>query len=337
VPRTEVELSARTTFAGIAILLVPMVFFYAAVTDWNFGVAAIMALIMVVTGFLFSAVGAYMAGIVGSSNNPISGVTILTLMVSAFALKFLGVGSDVGAAATIFVAGVIAVAGSIASDNLQDLKAGHILGSTPRKQQLLLALGAVFAAFFLAPVLNILVNGVSCAAGTGIQCVAAPQANLMASITRGIFDPASAGLPYPIIGFGALFALLLILVDQTLGRRRDAFKVPVMAVAVGLYLPIDTTMPIFVGGLVAWTTGRVWRRRTGEVLPEGSNPGVLFASGLIAGEALLGILTSALVGANIVLRPSPLDALLDWPGLVLLGYLAFLMAYVVLRRAPKQA
>ncbi len=351
--RTEVELSARTTFGGIALLLVPMFFFYAYVTEWNWGIAALMSLVMVITGFLFSAVGAYMAGIVGSSNNPISGVTILTLMVSAFLLKLLGVGPDIGAAATIFVAAVIAIAGSIASDNLQDLKAGYMLGATPRRQQAMIAIGAVVSAFALAPIMNILITGPA-----GAQTLAnAPQSNLMASIAQGIFG-IGADLPYAVIGVGALLACVLIVLDQTVGRVNRHFRIPIMAVAVGMYLPIDTTAPIFIGGLVAYLTARAYRRRTGQELPEGSNKGVLFASGLIAGEALLGILTSGLAGIETSCPaggwlPGPhidygsacnagqylylANGLWEIPGLVLLAYLAYVNGYVALRRGREPA
>lgn len=356
--RTEVELSARTTFSGIALLLIPMFFFYAYVTEWNWLVAALMALIMLVTGFLFSAVGAYMAGIVGSSNNPISGVTILTLMVSAFTLKALGIGSDLGAAATIFVAAVIAIAGSIASDNLQDLKAGYMLGATPRRQQAMIGIGAVVSAFFLAPIMNILITGPEGAK----TLAAAPQANLMASISSGIFG-IGADLPYGMIGLGALLAGLLILMDQTIGRKAAAFRIPIMAVAVGMYLPISTTAPIFLGGLVAFATARIYRRSTGHEIPEGNNKGVLFASGLIAGEALLGIVTSALAGITTgrpglpwvnyfngnqeICTPNVdcnagmftwlADGNLQWPGLLVLAYLGFMMGYVALRKIKSRA
>jgi putative OPT family oligopeptide transporter len=239
-----------------------------------------MALVMLVTGFLFSAVGAYMAGIVGSSNNPISGVTILTLMVSALTLKLLGLDPSIGAEVTIFVAAVICIAGSIASDNLQDLKAGYMLGSTPRRQQTMIAIGAAVSALFLAPILNVLITG---PAGE-VTLSNAPQSNLMASISSGIFGT-GADLPYTLIGYGIVLAFVLILVDQTIGRKRPAFRIPIMAVAVGMYLPIDTTAPIFIGGAVAWVTAKLFRKRTGTDLPEGSNKGVLFASGLIAGEA----------------------------------------------------
>lgn len=332
VPRTEVELSPLATYSGIALMLVPMFFFYAFVTDWNWGVAAIMALIMAVTGFLFSAVGAYMAGLVGSSNNPISGVTILTLLVSAFTLKGLGLLPDVGAAASIFVAAIIAVAGSIASDNLQDLKAGYMLGATPRKQQAMIAIGAAVSAFFIAPVIEILVNGTE----GGMAGLNAPQANLMASISGGIFSPDVAGLPYPIIGIGMLIAVALIVADLLLQRRNSSFRIPVMAVAVGIYLGIEATAPIFLGGLFAWAAGRTFRRRTGSEMPEGNNPGVLFASGLIAGEALVGILVAALVGTGVTLR-TPAAPLLGLPGLALLLYLGFVMWHMVARKTRRAA
>jgi putative OPT family oligopeptide transporter len=358
VPRTEQDISTRTTFSGVALLSIPMFFFYAYVSGWNFGVAAVMTLIMLVTGFLFSAVGAYMAGIVGSSNTPISGVTILTLIVAAFSLKLLGIGPDLGAEVTIFVAAVIAIAGAIASDNLQDLKAGHMLGATPRRQQAMIAVGAVVSALFLAPILNVLITGGETQAATLAN---APQANLMASISGGIFGT-GADLPYAVVGVGILIALALVVFDQTAGRKNPAFRIPLMAVAVGMYLPVDTTAPIFIGGLIAWGTARLFQKRTGTPIPEGSNKGVLFASGLIAGEALLGILTSGLVG---IAAPAPglpwvsygcddlastedikecnaghylwlSDATHDWAGLLLLGYIGFLLAYVALRGAARK-
>jgi len=342
--RTEQELSARTTFLGVGILLVPMFLFYAYISRdvttpagaaSPFIVAALMSLIMVVTGFFFSAVGAYMAGLVGSSNNPISGVTILTLIMSAFTLKLLGLGADIGPAVTIFIAAVIAVAGSIASDNLQDLKAGYMLGATPRKQQYMLMIGAVAAAFVLAPVLQILVNGAGGPSGLGSTSLPAPQSGLMASVSQGIFG---AGLPYDMIGIGALLAVGMIIADIFLGRAGAKFRIPVMAVAVGIYLPITVTAPIFVGGLVAWAVGMRARRKYGVAeMPEGSNMGILMSSGLIAGEAIIGIVTSGLAGVGIFLlgrNPAnePLKSqLLAWPGLLLLLYIAGVLYYGALR------
>jgi len=340
--RTELELSARTTFLGVAVLCVPMAIFYAAFTN-SVAVGLVMMLILVVTGFLFSAVGAYMAGIVGSSNNPISGVTILTLIVSAFALKALGVDSSLGPAATILVAAVIAVAGSIASDNLQDLKAGHLLGSTPRKQQLMLMIGAVAAAFVLAPVLQVLVDGVRDHGGIGGPSLPAPQSTLMASIARGIFDPASGSLPYGMVGLGALLAVGLIGLDALLQKRGSSFRTPVMPVAVGVYLPIQLSVAILLGGVVAEVAAVAAKRRAErvpaaqkkqllDVAAQGSQATVLLASGLIAGEALVGIVTSAIAAG-----PKPNLLVLthagpyDWAGLVLLAYVLFLLGYVAWR------
>jgi putative OPT family oligopeptide transporter len=345
-PRTEVELSARTTFLGVAALLVPMFLFYAfisrdvrapasAASPWV--VAAVMSLLMVVTGFLFSAVGAYMAGLVGSSNNPISGVTILTLIVSAFMLKALGLGADIGPAITIFIAAVIAVAGSIASDNLQDLKAGYMLGSTPRKQQFMLMVGAVGSAFVLAPVVQVLVK----AYPVGSASLPAPQASLMASVAQGIFG---AGLPYGLIGIGAGLAVLLVAADLLLQRAGSTFRIPVMAVAVGIYLPITVSTPIFLGGVAGWLAERYvarrWRSdpavdqaRLPEMLAKGAESGILFASGLIAGEALVGILVALLVGVGAGDALALGKASLQWPGLLLLLYVTFATAYTVARPA----
>jgi putative OPT family oligopeptide transporter len=340
--RTEHELSARTTFVGVALLTIPMALFYAAFTNSAI-VGITMAVIMVVTGFLFSAVGAYMAGIVGSSNNPISGVTILTLIVSAFALKALGVDAGLGPPATILVAAVIAVAGSIASDNLQDLKAGHLLGSTPRKQQLMLMLGAVAAAFVMAPVLQILVDGVRDHGGIGGPSLPAPQSNLMASIATGIFDPKAGALPYAMVGIGAVIAVGLILLDGVLVRAGSTFRTPVMPVAVGIYLPIQLSVPILIGGLVAEGVAVFYGRRQRAAGPQpegdiidlrerGGQAIVLVASGLIAGEALVGIVTSAIAAGP---KPNLLVAThgqpYDWAGIVLGLYVVFLLGYAGVR------
>ncbi|MGB1585531.1 MAG: OPT family oligopeptide transporter [Thermoplasmatota archaeon] len=354
--RTERELSLRGTFLGVLGMVIPIFLLYWAIT-WELGpfyslsVALTMALLMVITGFFFSAVGAYMAGVVGSSNNPISGVTILTVLAAAYSLRFLGVETPLGPEATILVAGVIAAAAAIASDNMQDLKAGNILGSTPKKQQIMQIVGVTALALVIAPVLDVLnrANG-----GFGSEELAAPQAGLMAAVATFVFE---GGLPGAMIGIGAAIAVGLILLDATLKRSGARFRTPVMPVAVGIYLPVGLSVPIFLGGLIAWATGRrfdLWRKdpktnKTStwweEAKAQGNRAGTLFASGLIAGEALVGILIAVLlVTIGVEVAPGvfelPFSVGLDdltWPGLLLFGYIALLLTYLALRPGFKRS
>ena len=239
-----------------------------------------------IAGFLFSAVAGYMAGLVGSSNNPVSGVTIATILLTALCiLAVTGSANAVeGAAAAILVGAVVCCAAAISGDNLQDLKTGQIVGATPWRQQIMQILGVVFAALTLAPVLNVLYD----AYGFGDMlpradmdpsaALSAPQATLMKSVAAGVF---AGDLPWGMVSIGAGIAVFIIIADQILKARDASFRMPVLAVAVGIYLPIELTVPIALGGFLA-----------GAVKGEASLPvvgGLLFASGLIAGEALAGI------------------------------------------------
>jgi putative OPT family oligopeptide transporter len=250
-----------------------------------FGVAMAMTGAMLVAGFLFSAVAGYMAGLVGSSNNPISGITIATILLTSLLLWFL-LGNNVanGPAAAIMVGAVVCCAAAIAGDTLQDLKAGYLLGATPWRQQLAQALGVVAAVLVMAPILNLLLQAYGIGAPTAEQprSLLAPQANLMASVAQGVFG---GGLPWGMIGGGAVLGAGIIAIDLYLERRGSAWRAPVLAVAVGVYLPLELTMPILAGGLVA----HVAARRTGGAAAS-SRHGLLFAAGLITGEALVGIL-----------------------------------------------
>jgi putative OPT family oligopeptide transporter len=257
----------------------------------NVGVALAMAVIMVVSGFVFSSVSGYMAGLVGSSNNPVSGITISTILFASLVLLgMLGRGSTIGPVAAIMIGAVICNAASIAGDNLQDLKAGQLVGATPWRQQVMLAIGAVSSAAVMAPVLNLLLEayGIGTPAREGVTPLAAPQATLMASVAKGIFV---GGLPWAMIAIGAVVGVVVILIDETLRRRGSAWRAPILAVAVGIYLPLELSTPIFAGGLIAHLVERWYHRRTGSFDVETTGQaGLLFSAGLIAGEAILGVL-----------------------------------------------
>ncbi len=263
-----------------------------------------------VAGFLFSSVAGYMAGLVGSSNNPISGVTIATILtVSLILLVLLGSQIDfavnasqatAAAATAILVGAVVCCAAAIAGDNMQDLKAGHIVGATPFKQQIMQMVGVFAAAIAIAPVMQLLFQAygfgdVLPRAGMDpSEALAAPQATLMASVADGVFN---RNLPWTMIWLGGGIAGAIILFDKWLEARDFEFRAPVLAVAVGIYLPIELSVPIFIGGLIAFYAARVVTQRAAirGTDPEAasataSRHGLLFASGLITGEALVGIL-----------------------------------------------
>jgi putative OPT family oligopeptide transporter len=242
---------------------------------------------MLVAGFLFSAVAGYMSGLVGSSNNPISGVTIATLLVSSLLLLLmLGADSPTGPAAALFIAAVVACAGAIAGDNMQDLKAGYLVGATPYKQQIMQAVGVIAAATVMAPILTLLMRayGIGAATAEHPDPLAAPQATLMAAVARGVFG---GDLPWTMVFIGMAIAAVVIVIDLVLERRDAPVRAPVLAVAVGIYLPFELEVPMLVGGLIAWGADGA-RRRLGD--RAGAQHGLLFAAGLITGEALVGIL-----------------------------------------------
>ncbi|SVB63044.1 uncharacterized protein METZ01_LOCUS215898, partial [marine metagenome] len=286
VPRTEIDAPMPWIFWTLIVSVVPLFFIFNFFTG-SIWVSAVMAAVMLVAGFLFSAVAGYMSGLVGSSNNPISGVTIATLLVSSLLLLvLLGADTPIGPSAALLIAAVIACAGAIAGDNMQDLKAGYLVGATPYKQQIMQAVGVIAAAAVMAPILTLLLRayGIGIATAAHPDPLAAPQATLMASVAGSVFG---GGLPWTMVLVGMAIAVIVIVADLMLERRASSFRAPVLAVAVGIYLPFELEVPIFVGGLIAWFAEQA-RRRHGAGL--GERHGLLFAAGLITGEAIVGIL-----------------------------------------------
>ena len=300
VERTEQDTPMQWVGIALVVSVLPLFLVFLHFTEivW---VSALMAVIMLVAGFLFSSVAGYMAGLVGSSNNPISGVTIATILTSALLLSvLLGSGSPIGPASAIFIGAVVACSAAIAGDNMQDLKAGRILGATPRKQQVMQVVGVVAAAFVMAPVLTLLLEayGIGVATAAHPNPLSAPQATLMEAVASGVFGE---GLPWRMVYLGMGVAAAIIAVDLWLEAKGSEFRMPVLAVAVGIYLPLQLDTTIFLGGMIAWAAGRSFARSRAEVqepaargrLDEteetGKRHGLLFAAGLITGEALVGI------------------------------------------------
>ena len=275
IPLEERDLPINYVFMAIVLMLAPISFtYFGIISSW--GSAIILSLIMCIFGFLFSAVAAYMAGVVGSSNNPISGVTIATILFSSLLIiTFFDIDSSKGAATAILIGAVVCCAAAIGGDNLQDLKTGNIVGATPWKQQLMQLVGVISSALTLGIVLTLLHE----AYGIGSSDLPAPQAVLMTSVANGVF---SGNLEWGMIYAGAILGVFIIMLDQYQLRRGAEFRVPILAVAIGIYLPIELTLPIFIGGMLNHFAGKT-------ASESGKNNGLLLASGLITGEALMAI------------------------------------------------
>ncbi|MBK6377482.1 MAG: oligopeptide transporter, OPT family [Xanthomonadales bacterium] len=328
VAHTEKDVPMKYIAIGLVIFTLPLLWLYQSIVQqWTASIP--MTLIMIVAGFLFVSVSAYMAGLVGSSNNPVSGITISTILFAALILVLLlGRDSSIGAVAAIMIGAVVCCAACIGGDNLQDLKCGHIVGATPWKQQLMLAIGAVSSALIMAPVLNLLLHayGIGTPTAEHPNPLLAPQANLMASVATGIFG---GELPWTTIGIGAAIGAAIIIFDLWLQASGRKFRVPVLACAIGIYLPIELMVPIFLGGLLAHIVERkMGGSRNEEEHGQIHRKGMLFSAGLITGEALMGIFIAipiVLTGrADVLALPENMQ-FGGWLGLLLLSVIAWLL------------
>ena len=240
--------------------------------------------IMLIAAFFFTAVASYIVGLVGNSNSPVSGMTITTVLFTGALLLLFGFTGTAGMVATLGVAAIVCCTACTAGDVCNDLKTGALVGATPRRQQLMQLAGVAVAAGIMAPVLQLLHDHTP--GGIGGKELAAPQAQLFASLARGFFGDAS--LPWPLVGVGALIGLALVAADAVLERRQARFRLHPMPVAVGMYLPLGLSVPMLLGGILsALLTGR--RRPVSGPEPRSNEPGMLLASGAIAGEALTGV------------------------------------------------
>lgn len=335
VPHTERDLPMKMILTGIVLFVLPLFALYFIVVE-SLGIAFTMAVIMVIAGFVFSSVSGYMAGLVGSSNNPVSGITISTILFASLVLlAFMGAGSTVGPVAAIMIGAVICSSAAVAGDNLQDLKAGQLVGATPWRQQVMLGIGALASAAVMAPVLNLLLEayGIGTPAREGVNALAAPQATLMASVAGGIFG---AGLPWNMVAIGAAVGAVVIALDEWLKAREASWRAPVLAVAVGIYLPLELTTPIFAGGLIAELATRWHLRRNPGGDPEIlKQAGLLFAAGLIAGEAIIGVLIAIPIvatGDAEVLAVAEALRQNEWVGLAALAAMGWWLYSVAIQK-----
>ena len=319
IERTERDIPAKWVLAAIAALVIPVTAIYYYFTgSWK--AALVAAVVMTLAGFLLSAVGGYLVGLVGSSNQPLSGLTLSALVMAALMMLAVGVKGAAGVAAVLGVAAVVSVAVSVSGSMIQDLKAGHLLGGTPWKMQLVEIVAVVLLAFFLMAPIIVLDEANRATGGIGGRGLPAPQAGLMAQLAKGIVGGQMA---WGLLAIGAAFALALILC----GARAP------MLIAVGMYLPFETSSAIFVGGLIRWIADRAGAAE---------DKGTLLASGLIAGEAIVGILlavtyvsglsslTKLIAGAD---QFSFFPALGGWLSLGAFAAIAWVLIRIPARRA----
>jgi putative OPT family oligopeptide transporter len=280
--RTEVDLDLKKIFVAVGVMAVATFVLYYHFAQSLKG-AIVLTLVMVIIGFLFAAVAGYLVALIGSSNNPISGLTLSALLIAAVLMVLLGVTDVHGVAAVLGVAGVVCCAAGVAGDMMQDLKVGHILGGTPYKMQIGELVGVVFAALVLTFPLMALHR----AYVIGSEALPAPQAGLMALMANGIV---AGQMAWPLVIVGMFLAVALILINA---------PAP-MLVAVGMYLPFTSTAAIFVGGIIRWLFQVTLDRRgaTAEERTRAENTGVLISSGFIAGESLMAVLLALLVIAG---------------------------------------
>lgn len=273
--RTDRNLSAKVTIPLIVVCIL-VIWLVPAVPVGFLG-----AILIVVFGFFFATVSSRMVGLVGSSNNPVSGMAIATLLISTFLLKLSGDTGAHGMVGAICIGSIICVIAGMAGDISQDLKTGYIIGATPRTQQIGEIIGSIVSAFAIGGVLMLL----NSAWGFGSEELPAPQAALMKMIVEGVMD---GNLPWTLIFIGVAIAIVF-----------EVLKVPVLPVAIGLYLPLELSSTIMIGGAIRFLVDK----KKGAKANDETNGGVLFSSGLIAGEGLIGILLAifAVAGLDIEL------------------------------------
>jgi len=321
--RTEQYMSSKVVFGLIALMFVLMCFLYIHITGlvWP---AILAAVVMIFVGFFFATVSGNLVGFIGSSNNPISGLTLSTLLIAALLMVALGVSGNAGVAAVLGVATVVCVSSAVAGELLQDFKVGYILGGTPRKIQMAELIAVVVASLVMYfPLMllheaNIKAGGV----GFGDRQLSAPQAGLMATLAMGIVG---GEMPWPLVVVGIFMGIGLIMMQV---------RSP-MLVAVGMYLPFETTFAIFLGGVFRSLGDWVAQRRGFNQAQKArvENAGVLTASGLIAGEAILGLVWAGLQFAPVWARPQVFSNQSYVAGIAVMIALAVLMIRLPLSSA----
>jgi len=328
--RTDEDLNFKFVFLMIGALTIPVFLLYVFISGiW--GVSLIMSIFAILFAFVASAIAGYMAGLLGSSNNPISGVTVSVLLITSLILLGFGLSGNLGAyGVAILIAAVICCAAAISGDVLQSMTCGQMIGATPKNQQIAEMIGVLAA----APILALVVSALDQAYHIGSTNLPAPQAFLMAGIVEGVLG---GQMVWPFVIAGAVLAFVLILIDM-----------PVLPVAIGIYLPFTLVIPIFGGGIIRHITNGFIAKKYGsadeeeisewelaikqtDVKPKEKiiRTGLLLTAGLIAGEALTGVIVAFLIIGGIDLALFPFPPVI--PGILLFIFLAILLAYIPLR------
>ncbi len=328
--RTDQDLNFKYVFITIGLLTIPVFLVYAWISN-NWVVSGVMAVFAILFAFIASAIAGYMAGLVGSSNNPTSGVTVSVLLLTSLILLGFGMSGNVGAfGVAILIAAVIACCAAISGDVLQSMTAGQMIGATPFKQQLAELVGILAA----APILAFVVSALHQAYTIGSTNLPAPQAFLMSGVVRGVLG---GEMVWPFVIVGMVLAFVLILID-----------LPVLPVAIGIYLPFTLSAPIFGGGIIRYITNKRIEKRYGisddeqvsewelaikqtEIKPKDRiiRTGLLFTAGLIAGEALTGVIVAFIIIAGLNITMFDIPPVL--PGLLLWLFIALLVFYIPIR------
>ncbi|EAI3548348.1 oligopeptide transporter, OPT family [Campylobacter jejuni] len=314
--RTNIDLSLKSIFILFVLMVVGLfITFYSFVEDANLSIyyqmlfSFVGTLVSVLIGFFVAAACGYMAGLVGSSSSPISGIGLIGVIISSIVFLVLGVElfqdpmlSKFAVALAIFTTSVILATAAISNDNLQDLKTGHLVGATPWKQQVALLVGCVFGALAIVPVLNLLYQaygfvGAMPREGTDASsALAAPQANLMSTIAQGIFHH---NIEWGYMAFGVFVGILMIIIDKIL-RRTQKMSLPPLAVGIGIYLPPAVNIPLVIGGILKYIVMQHLTKKYAknshkeEKLASCEQRGTLFASGLIVGESIFGVIIAGI-------------------------------------------
>ena len=328
-PPSDQDLDRRWLLLLLLGTIIVVLFLYFRVTD-DLTVSLLATPLMVVCSFFFVAVASYIVGLVGSSNSPVSGMTICSVLLTSAAIALFGYSGEIAILATMGVAGVVCCATCTAGDVCQDLKTGNLIGATPFRQQWAEVIGVITASFVMAPVLGLLHRAYGI--GTDVhlpvemqgKALEAPQAQLFASLMDGFFGKSE--LPWHLIAAGAVVGVVIILIDQlVLLPRRSKFRMFLMPVAVGMYLPLGLSTAILAGGVIAWIVGRA--HHDADSRERGHEKGVLLSSGLIAGEAIAGVLIAIPMAAKIKL-PDWSSGLAPWFTLMAVVFVAGLLIRV---------
>jgi putative OPT family oligopeptide transporter len=328
--RTDQDLNFKFVFLLIGALTIPIFILYGYISN-EWAVSGIMAVFAILFAFVASAIAGYMAGLIGSSNNPISGVTVSVLLITSLILLGFGLSGQAGAAGiAILIAAIICCAAAISGDSLQAFACGHMIGATPKNIQIAKILGVIA----VAPILAIIVQALHKAYTIGSFNLPAPQAFLMKGIVEGVLG---GGMVWPFVLAGAVLAFVLILID-----------LPVLPVAIGIYLPFTLTVPIFFGGIVRHVTNKIIAKKYGSAAEEEISEwalavkqtdvkpkekiirnGLLLTAGLIAGEALMGVIVAFLIIGGIDFTLFNIPPIL--PSVLIFIFIAVLLAYIPLR------